>query len=135
MSDTAKRRAAAKAAPSSEDAEAAEAATAPEAEAVAENVPTAPADAPDPEPAADPPEPEPEPESPVGQDTLPKAILVARAPSLLGVETHVARGVLAEAEDPITVEAAKARIDQFLNGNVLNANAPIEGVPTDTEEA
>jgi hypothetical protein len=81
---------------------------------------------------AAPPQPEVTPAAPDGSagpvDTAPqgvpydKATLLARASQLLGVDPVVARGVLRDAEDPITVEAARARIETFLNEPVVKPN-------------
>lgn len=74
-----------------------------------------------------PPAPTGEPESASGDATeYDKDVLVANAPQLLGVESAVARGVLREADDNLTIDAAKTRIREFLEGDVTVA---------DTEEA
>jgi hypothetical protein len=56
-------------------------------------------------------------------EPFPKAVLLRRADRLLGVDAAVARGVLAEADDPITIADAKARISAFLTGSVENQEA------------
>lgn len=53
-------------------------------------------------------------------EPLPKDALIARADRLLGVSPALARGVLAEADDHITIDAAKRRIQDYLDGAVAN---------------
>lgn len=60
---------------------------------------------------------------PVAEDAYPKDTLIKRADSLLGVSPALAQGVLAEAEDEITIDAAKARIQSYLDAPVVNEEA------------
>lgn len=60
-------------------------------------------------------------------EAIDKAVLISRAPTLLGVESALAQGVLAEADDKLTIGVAKRRIQEFLDKPVQNE--------TDTEEA
>lgn len=58
----------------------------------------------------------------------PKDVLLARSLRLLGVEPSLARGVLAEADDPISIADAKARIRAVLD-------QPVTGIDHDDQES
>jgi hypothetical protein len=51
---------------------------------------------------------------------FPKDTLIKRSESLLGYPRALVAGVLAEAEDPITIDAARTRIQDYLDAPVAN---------------
>jgi hypothetical protein len=70
-----------------------------------------------------PPPTENEDESAPAGETYSKELLITRAPRLLGYSSALTRGVLAEADENLTIEQAKARIQQFLDQPVANEEA------------